>query len=136
YGLGAVMLQIKSEGGTFSVHAIWESRHLKPKLSNVVVRGDNVYGLDDGILTCLDLNTGKRTWRGDSYGFGQLLRVDDLLLVQCENGDVALVEANPTAFHELTRFSAISGKTWTGPALSGHHLLVRNDHEAACYELP
>ena len=50
---------------------------------------------------CLDLNTGKRMWRGDSYGFGQLLLVDDLLLIQAEMGEVALVEANPAAFHEL-----------------------------------
>lgn len=136
YGIGTTVLQLRNENGQFSVQPLWTSRHLKPKLSNVVVHGNYVYGLDDGILTCLDLATGKRMWRGDSYGFGQLLGVGDLLLIQSEPGDVALVEASPNAFHEIARFAAISGKTWQGPALSGHHLLVRNDHEAACYELP
>lgn len=47
-----------------------------------------------------------------------------------------LVEATPQRHHELTRFAAIEGKTWNNPALSGRRLLVRNDQEAACYELP
>ena len=136
YGLGTTILQVHFNRGEFWVTPTWTSRHLKPKLSNVAVRGNYVYGLDDGILTCVDLATGKRMWRGEEYGFGQVLGVDDLLLVQAESGDVAIVDAAPDAFRELGRFSAIAGKTWTGPALAGHHLLVRNDHEAACYLLP
>jgi outer membrane protein assembly factor BamB len=137
YGLGTLVLQLKAEADAKqSVQTLWESRHLKPKMSDVVVHQNFVYGLDDGILTCLDLESGKRMWRGESYGFGQLIGVDDLLLIQAESGEVALVEANPAAFRELGRFQAISGKTWNNPAISRHRLLVRNDHEAACFDLP
>jgi outer membrane protein assembly factor BamB len=137
YGLGTLVLQVNTDAdGKQSVQTLWENRHLKPKMSDVVVHQNFVYGLDDGILTCLDLEGGKRMWRGDSYGFGQLIGVDDLLLIQAESGEVVLVEANPAAFRELGRFQAISGKTWNNPAISGHRLLVRNDHEAACFELP
>jgi len=136
YGLGTLVLREQLDGSLLSIHTIWANRYLKPKLSNVTIHGGHVYGLDDGILTCLDLPTGKRMWRGDEYGFGQLLAVDDLLLIQSESGDVALVAAVPDGFHEIGRFAALTGKTWQGPALSGHRLLVRNDHEAACYELP
>ena len=62
--------------------------------------------------------------------------VGDLLLVQGETGEVALVEASPERFTELTRFQAIDGKSWNTPALAGPYLLVRNAEEAACYELP
>jgi outer membrane protein assembly factor BamB len=136
YGLGTTVLQVSSAGSALSVSPIWQSRRLKPKLSNVVVHGNFVYGLDDGVLTCLDLSDGRKCWRGDEYGFGQLLGVDDLLLIQAETGEVALVEARPESFHELGRFQAISGKTWNNLVLAGHYLLVRNDHEAACYQLP
>ena len=34
------------------------------------------------------------------------------------------------------RFPALQGKTWNNPALVHDLLLVRNDHEAACYRLP
>ena len=95
-----------------------------------------VYGLDDGILECLDLANGELQWKDGRYGHGQVLLVDRLLLVTTEFGDVALVEANPHEHRELARFAALSGKTWNNPALSGRYLLVRNDQEAACYELP
>jgi len=58
------------------------------------------------------------------------------LLVQLESGEVALVEASPAGHREITRFAALSGRTWNHPVLAGNLLLVRNDREAACYELP
>ena len=60
----------------------------------------------------------------------------DVLLVCAESGEVVMLDPNPHASRELTRFSALSGKTWNPPALAGQYLLVRNDKEAACYRLP
>ena len=136
YGIGCVVLQVRNQGGEFSVTTVWNNRYLKPKFSDGVIRDGFLYGLDDAILTCMDIATGKRIWRGENYGFGQMLLVDDLLLIQCEDGNVALVEANASAYRELTRFTALSSKTWNNPVLTGHRLLVRNDREAACFELP
>jgi outer membrane protein assembly factor BamB len=59
-----------------------------------------------------------------------------LLLITAESGEVILLDSNPQAPRELTRFSALNGKTWNPPALAGRYLLVRNDKEAACYRLP
>ena len=69
-------------------------------------------------------------------GHGQLILVDDLLLIQAESGEVALVAANPDRFQELGRFDALGDKTWNHPAIRRSRLLVRNDREAACFELP
>ena len=62
--------------------------------------------------------------------------MEDLLLVMTEKGDIALVQADPSGHRELTRFTALSGKTWNNPALAGRYMLVRNAQEAACFELP
>jgi outer membrane protein assembly factor BamB len=102
----------------------------------LVVRNGFLYGLDDSILVCLDPATGRLKWKQGRYGHGQLLLVGDLLLVQAESGDVVLVEANPAEHRQLGRFRALASKAWNNPALSGRYLLVRNDQEAACYELP
>ena len=95
-----------------------------------------VYGLDDGVLVALDPETGERLWKRGRYGHGQMILVQDLLLIQAENGDVVLVEATPEEHRELSRFTPLQSKTWNPPALSGRLLLVRNNLEAACYELP
>ena len=115
---------------------IWETHHLKAKFTNVVHHEGYIYGLDDGILVCLDLTNGQRKWKRGRYGHGQIILVNNLLLIQAESGEIVLVGADPTAHKELSRFAALDGRTWNNPALSGPYLLVRNDQEAACYLLP
>jgi len=64
-----------------------------------------------------------------------LVVVGEVIVVQVEEGPVALVEANPDEFKELARIPALKDKTWNNPVLSGPYLLVRNDKEAVCYQL-
>ncbi|MGH7140856.1 MAG: PQQ-binding-like beta-propeller repeat protein, partial [Pirellulales bacterium] len=103
YGLGCKLLKIASTDGRLSARVAWQNTHLRPKFANVVVHDGHVFGLDDGkALACLELKSGKRRWRGGRYGHGQILLVNDLLLVQAESGEVVLVEASPERFKELT----------------------------------
>ena len=101
----------------------------------MVHKSGYIYGLDNGRLVCLDLQDGQRKWKRGRYGHGQLILVGDILLIQAESGEVVLVDADPAGFNERARFQAIEGKTWNNPALAGRYLLVRNDREAACYEV-
>jgi outer membrane protein assembly factor BamB len=135
YGVGCALLRLEHDKD-WKLVEVWKNKNLKTLFTNAVIRDGFAYGLDDGILVCLDLATGARRWKGGRYGHGQVLRVDDLLLVQAEAGDVVLVEASPDGHHELTRFPALKEKTWNNPVVSGPYLLVRNDREAACFRLP
>ncbi len=136
YGVGCALLQLTAgSDGKCRVTEVWKNKNLKTQFTNVAVRDEFAYGLDDGILVCLDLASGRRKWKAGRYGHGQLVRVGDLLVVQAESGAVVLVEATPDGHHELGRFQALDGKTWNNPVVSGEFLLVRNDREAACYHL-
>lgn len=136
YGKGAALFRVTREQGAWSLQPVWETRNLKTKFTTPLVHGDHAYGLDDGILACVDLVSGRRAWKEGRYQHGQVLRAGNLLLVQAEDGAVVLVEATPAGHRELGRIEALSGKTWNNPALAGRYLLVRNDREAACYEFP
>jgi outer membrane protein assembly factor BamB len=136
YGVGSALWQINRDGEDWSVEPIWRNRNLKTKFTNAVISDGFAYGLDENILTCIDIDRGQRQWIAGRYNHGQVLLVGDLLLVQSESGDVALVEAAPGAYRELTRFSAVNGQSWNYPVLCGRKLLVRTEQEAACYELP
>ena len=140
YRIGSSLLEIrKDDAGQFEAVPLWDPpvrAHMKTKFTNVVIRDGYVYGLDEGILECIELETGERQWKRGRYGHGQIILVGDVILVSTETGEVVLVEASPDAHRELTRFQAIEGKTWNNPALAGRFLLVRNHKEAACYELP
>jgi outer membrane protein assembly factor BamB len=137
YDKGCALIRVDhSANGTWSAEPLWSNNRLKTKFCSAVVHGSHVYGLDDGILACVELATGNRAWKGGRYGHGQVLLTGDSLIVQAEQGDVVLVEPNPRELRELGRIKALSGKTWNNPTLAGPYLLVRNDHEATCYELP
>jgi outer membrane protein assembly factor BamB len=101
------------------------------------VFGTHAYASDEGTFCCIDLTSGERGWREGRYGFGQQVRVGvQWMLVQAEKGFVALVKANPERLEEVSRLEALSSKTWNPPTLAGRWLLVRNDREAVCYEIP
>jgi outer membrane protein assembly factor BamB len=137
YGMGALLLEIKAtDDGKLVATQLWKSVRMKTQFNSVGARDGYLYGLDDGLLACLDAATGERKWKDGRYGSGQTLLVDDLVLVQTEPGAVVLVSARPDRFEELGRLNALSSKTWNHPTLAGRYLLVRNDREVACYELP
>jgi outer membrane protein assembly factor BamB len=137
YGAGSALLEVgRKADGTWEAVETWRSIRLKAKFANFNRLGDFVYGLDDGIMVCLDLADGSRRWKDGRYGHGQQILVDDLLLVLTERGAVVLIEPVPEGLRELGQFQALKGKTWNPPALAGDLLLIRNDQEASCYRLP
>ena len=136
YGHGCELLEVSNGDREWKVESLWRKpATLKTKFSNVVLHKGLAFGLDDAIFQCIDLETGQKKWKRGRYGFGQVLGVGDLLLVQAEDGRVLLLDA-ADKFRELAKFQAVEGKTWNNPAIYGRMLLVRNGQEAACYELP
>lgn len=135
YGIGGTRLRIAPEGDGLSVHEVWATPRLKSKFANVILYRDLLYGLDDGVLVCLDPADGERRWKQGRYGHGQLLLVGDRLLVQTEKGEVVLVDVSPDGSTERARLEVFSGKTWNPPALAGRFLALRTHEEAVVYEM-
>ena len=136
-GQGLRRLAVTRGGAGWNVEERWTSRGLKPYFNDFVVHEDHAFGFDGGILSCINVNDGERKWKGGRYGHGQMLLLaeQDLLLVLSEDGELALVNATPDRFTEVTRFKAIEGKTWNHPVLVGDVLLVRNGEEMAAFRL-
>ena len=137
YGVGAELLEVQADGqGGWQVEQVWKSRALKAKFANFIAKDGFLYGLDDGILACVDLADGRRVWKEGRYGHGQMLRVGEHVLLTAERGDLVLLAPTPEGANELHRFAVFADKTWNPPALCGDLLLLRNDQEAACLRLP
>ena len=137
WGSGTLFLQASREGDDWKLTELWESNRLKPGFNDFVVFGDYIYGLDDGILSCTDLENGKRVWKDGRYGFGQMLFLYESkeLLIVSEKGDVIRVAASSKGLTEHGSFHAIDGKTWNHPIIAHGRLVVRNAEEMACFEL-
>lgn len=135
YGKGAALVEITSSGEGLTARKVWENSSMKNKFNSSVVYEGNVYGLDEGILTCVDVKTGERRWKGGRYGYGQVILASGHLVVITEEGELVLVKATPDKHTELAKFSAIEGKTWNYPAIADGRLLVRNQTQMACFDL-
>ena len=134
---GMRRLGVARRAGGWTIEERWTSIRLKPYFNDFVVHQGHAFGFDGTILACMDLDDGKRKWKGGRYGQGQLVLLadQDVLLVVSEKGELVLVAATSDQFTELARFKAIEGKTWNHPVLVGDLLLVRNGKEMAAFRL-
>ena len=117
---------------------VWKNKNLRAKQSNVVFYNGYLYGLDSGILTCLDAKSGERRWKGGRYGHGQFLLTHDLIVMLSEKGEIALIEATPERFNELGKQRtplSKSTKVWNTPALVDGIFYIRSHEAMAAYDL-
>lgn len=136
YGEGTVRLKLALDGANWTATKQWHSNRFRPKFNDFIVRDGFAYGLDDGTLTCLDIESGKVKWKAGRYGYGQILLVGETLLIVSEEGQLALIPAQPNKPDESERIPLLDGGiTWNQPVLVRGKLLVRNAHEAACFDL-
>ena len=135
YGKGAALVELTGAGGKLSAASVWERASMKNKFNSSVLHEGYVYGLDEGMLTCVDVATGEQKWKARGYGYGQVTLASGHLIVTTEEGEIALVRATPAGHTELARFPALEGRTWNCPAIANGRLLVRNATQMACYKL-
>ncbi len=136
YGKGAEAFRIISESGSMRTESLWKSKSLKTKFSSPTFWKGHLYGLNENRLVCLDAKDGSLKWRGDKYGYGQIIAASGHLIILGDAGDLALVEMNPDKFVEKANFKALKGgRTWNYPALANGLLFVRNSYEMACFDL-
>jgi outer membrane protein assembly factor BamB len=135
WGRGAIVVELTKAGDRFQLREVWRSIRMKNKQSSSVLHEGFIYGLDDGILACLDASTGDLKWKGGRYGHGQILLADGHLVVTTEDGDLVLVQATPEKLVEVAQVPALAGETWNVPAFADGILLVRNTQQMAAFDL-
>ena len=136
-GTGTRLVRIVEADGRLAAEEVWTSKDLKSDFNDCVLHDGHVYGFDNTIFTCIDLEDGKRTWKGGRYEKGQALLLADaaLIVVVTERGELVLLRANPERLEELAKIPALNGKSWNHPVVVGDRLYLRNADEAVCYRL-
>ena len=141
YNRGAAELKLSKVADEWKAEFGWQTgRVLKTKLTSTIVHAGYGYGLNDGVLQCVDLSNGDVQWKADRLRHGQPLLVGDKLLVMTEWGELRLYNASPNGGPRVKPLAvfenAVDGTAWNTLCLSGNLLLVRTNEEAAAYELP
>jgi outer membrane protein assembly factor BamB len=143
YSLGSKAIELTYSGTTpenesdpafWKVEPVWSNtKILKTKFTSSILFDGSLFGLSDGVLECVDPKDGTRIWRGKKYGQGQLIVVNQNLLVTTEDGRIVLIPATREGLGKaIAELPVLEGITWNVPAVAGPYLLVRNAEFAAC----
>jgi len=137
YNSGSVLLNVSRTDDSWSSEPEWEKKNFfKLKFNDGVYKDGFIYGLDETLMSCIEMKTGRRKWKARSdTGFGQVILIGDTLTIITEGGELVFAEATPEEWRELYRMPAMSGKTWNNPSFANGYLIVRNYEEAVCYKL-
>ena len=132
---GSAVFQIIRRGEAFATRPLWRSETLRNLLNSSVLQGDHLYGFDIGILKAVDAVTGEERWKARGFERGSLIAAAGRLIVLGEQGNLALVEASPSAYRERGSVQVLQGKSWTAPTLAGGRLFLRNHSEMVSLDL-
>jgi hypothetical protein len=150
YGTGCAKLKIvKKDDEQLAVKRVYHNEDLCNHFGNSVYFKGHIYGFDrsNGDFVCLDYATGEVKWRQKDFGRGQLLVVDDRILVQTEgaqdqkkgeevNARIILMEPTPEEYREVSSFVfSHEVKCWAAPAFANKKLYVRDNKKLMCYDL-
>jgi outer membrane protein assembly factor BamB len=144
YGIGAAVCEVAKSGATFEAKELWRVRGDTPLgdlWSTPVCKDGYLYGMisfknfGKGPLKCVELKTGNVKWEQPGFGVGNVVLAGNQLIALADDGQLALVDANPNTYKETARMKAITGKCWSTPAVSDNKLYVRSTKEGACFEL-
>jgi outer membrane protein assembly factor BamB len=144
YDVGGAACQISRTGDSFEAKELWRIKGnaaVASLWSTPVCKDGYLYGMISfkkfatGPLKCVEVKTGAVKWEQPGFGAGNVVLSGNNLVALSDDGQLVLVEANPTAYKEVARTKAISGKCWSTPAISNGRLYVRSTKESACLDL-
>jgi outer membrane protein assembly factor BamB len=143
YGRGGALLQqIASPDGVTVKEIYGLNTKLGNKHGGVILMGDYLYGdADDrGTPFCAELMTGDIKWNGRGPGKGSTVVIGggDMLYMQFQDGELALVKPDPEAYTVVSHFKIPgSGKrpSWAHPTIADGKLYLRSQDKIMCYSI-
>jgi outer membrane protein assembly factor BamB len=129
YEGGARALKLSRSGGKTAVQELWHNPRIQVHFGSVIRQGGFVYlssGQSVGILTAVELQTGRVAWQVRDFVKAQLLAADGKLIILDEDGNLGLGVASPERFQAVAKWPMLTSVAWTPPTLAGNRLYLRD----------
>jgi outer membrane protein assembly factor BamB len=135
YEKGACLLKLTPDGDGIVAQRVYETRRMSNHFATCVRLGEQLYGVSDKILVCMDIQTGKVRWNQRGFANGSLTVADGMLIILGEGGQLAVADPTPEEYREIATFRFSKNKCWTVPVVANGRLYLRDEQRMACYDL-
>jgi outer membrane protein assembly factor BamB len=134
---GMISFRISNEGTKFEASEVWSNKDLKINLATPVLIDHWLFSQGPAKnYVCVDAKTGELMWSQPGFGkeVTSSIAFGKNIVTFADDGQVAVLEANPAKYVELSRFQA-AGKNWNHPAFADGRLFIRDYHEIIGFDL-
>lgn len=147
YQTGAGLVKLVKEGDEITAEEQYfkEGDEFQNHHGGMILKDGYVYAghkHSNGFPICLELETGKIAWGGEERGPGggsaAICYADGHLVFRYQKGEVALIEATPSAYHLKGVFTpeyVSKNPCWAHPVVIGGKLYLREQDKLMCYDL-
>jgi outer membrane protein assembly factor BamB len=140
YSAGCALVEVTADGaGGATKRPIYVKRNklMRNHHDTCVLVAGHLYGFDEGVLKCVDLQAATEKWASRDLAKGSVLAGADHLFVLTEDGSLALLEASPEEYRQKGLMpNLLQGpECWALPALASGRLYLRGHHEIVCLDI-
>ena len=136
---GGGQVELTASGNGVTAKEVYFDKALAPSLGGAILHKGHLYASAGTGLFCSNFATGKVKWKESSVGPASICMAEGKLYVRGYNsGDIALVEADPEAYKEISRFKQpLKTKTtgWPHPAVSNGGFYIRDMDVLLCFDV-
>jgi outer membrane protein assembly factor BamB len=138
---GGGMVRLSPGAAGFTATPAYFEKRLGIAEGGAVLVGSHVYNAPDQGLRAFDWATGRIAWQNRSIGAASIAVADGKLYLHGENGEMALVDANPAGYQERGRFTPAGAptdgkaKAWAHPVVASKRLYVRRANVLWAYDV-
>lgn len=137
YGQGGVKLNLNADGS--SVEKAWFNEKLDSRMGGMVLVKGYLYGSGDNNREwrCVDWKTGEEKYAAKDIAKGVTIYAEGMLFCYTERGELALVDATPSAFEMVskTKVELGSAQHWAHPVINNGRLFVRHGNALIAYKI-
>ncbi len=127
-GLRLLAVRPDGTGDVTKTHIAWAYGKATPTRPSPLIVKDHLYMVNDkGIVSCLDVKTGKATWThrmGGRHSASPIHADGRIYFFEEDDGTSRVIEANPEEFR-LLRENRLAAGCMASPAVLDHALIVR-----------
>jgi outer membrane protein assembly factor BamB len=121
-------------GDVTDTHRLWREEKPQQRIGSGVIAGDYFYMVNEpGIAQCIELKTGKTTWRQRAAGstWSSSVLSGDKIYVTAQTGETVVWRADPRKLEVLHR-NDLGEPTRASPAVSDGQVFIRTDKHLYC----